>query len=115
MPFHFVIRLLLENARYLQAICSAGHWARLRASRALTFSLFKRDLTFSSSHACDVTRPATEALQLWCVASCGGRIVMRNIAGLSSGPNGPGTLLLTGGRLVRNVTMAAASDFVSAA
>jgi ketosteroid isomerase-like protein len=65
--------------------------------------------------ACDGTSPVTKALQLCWIESCGPNIVLRNIAGLSSGPNGPGTLLLTGGRLVRNSTIAEASDFVSAA
>ena len=49
------------------------------------------------------------------LAFSGGKIVIRNMAGFSSRPNGPGTLWLIAGRLLRYSTMARASDFVSPA
>ena len=45
----------------------------------------------------------------------GGRIFMTKEVGLSFGPNGPGTLFLTGGRLRKKATMALASDWLSEA
>src|SRR5215471_11651913 len=45
----------------------------------------------------------------------GGNIVIRNVAGFSSRPNGPGTLWLIAGRLLRYSTMARTPDFVSPA
>src|SRR6516162_8071491 len=49
------------------------------------------------------------------LAFSGGNIVIRNMAGFSSRPNGPGTLWLVAGRLLRYSTMARTSDFVSPA
>src|SRR6516164_8348075 len=49
------------------------------------------------------------------LAFSGGNIVIRNMAGFSSRPNGPGTLWLIAGRRLRYSTMAQTSDFVSPA
>src|SRR5262245_52333149 len=49
------------------------------------------------------------------LAFSGGNIVIRNMASFSSRPNGPGTLWLIAGRLLRYSTMARTSDFVSPA
>ena len=49
------------------------------------------------------------------LAFSGGNIVIRNMAGFSSRPNGPGTLWLIAGRLLRYSTMARTSDFLSPA
>ena len=54
-----------------------------------------------SKPMCRVPDALFDVQRLSAPCFCGGTIFITNEVGVSPGPNGPGTLLLTGGRLLR--------------
>ena len=109
-------QILIDGGEFLiigiatKALCCAPH-----VDWSAGFRLNDRDYLVVDRWPCVPARHFVPSSQSCWLAFSGGNIVIRNMAGVSSRPNGPGTLWLIAGRLLRYSTMARTSDFVSPA